>query len=124
MDQRHLQRTKIVQNLFAYSFKTKNKLPFPEDPKTAKIISKLKTIDNLIEKYAPRYPLANISRTDLSILRVSIFDLVVEKKTPKKVVINEAVELAKELSGENSYAFINAVLGKILNDPANSSGSK
>lgn len=117
MDIRHLQRTKIVQNLFAFSFKSVTDLPFPEETKTPKIIEKLNTIDKLIEKHAPRYPLQNISRTDLSILRTSVYDLIFEKKTPKKVVINEAVELAKELSGENSYAFINAVLGKILDDP-------
>ncbi|OGK08305.1 transcription antitermination factor NusB [Candidatus Roizmanbacteria bacterium RIFCSPHIGHO2_01_FULL_35_10] len=126
MDIRHLQRTKIVQNLFAYSFgrhmtappikKLPFSLPFPEEQKTQKIIKKLKTIDKLIKKYASRYPLANISRTDLSILRVSIYDLMLEKKTPPKVVINEAVEMAKEMSGENSFAFVNAILGKILTE--------
>lgn len=116
MDQRHLQRTKIVQNLFAHSFKSVSALPFPDEKKTQKIIKVLKKIDQLIEKFAPRYPLQNISRTDLSILRVSVYDLLIDKKTPQKVVINEAVELAKELSGETSYAFVNAVLGKILSE--------
>ncbi len=114
MDQRHLQRIKIVQNLFAYSYNSKNSLPYPDEVKTQKIIAKLEKIDQFITKFAPRYPLKNIAKTDLSILRMSIYELLFEKKTPEKVTINEAVELAKELSGEKSYAFINAVLGKIL----------
>lgn len=125
MDPRHLKRIKIVQNLFSFSFgrhktapasgKLGSNLPYPEETKTHKIIAKLVAIDQLIKKYAPRYPLNNIARTDLSILRMSIYELIYERQTPQKVAINEAVELAKELSGENSFAFINAVLGKILN---------
>ena len=115
MDQRHLQRIKIVQNLFAHSYKLPKNLPHPELAKTQKILTKLGKIDQLIKTHAPRYPLENIARTDLSILRLSVYELIFEKKTPKKVTINEAVELAKQLSGEKSYAFINAVLGKILN---------
>ena len=117
MDQRHLKRIKIVQNLFAYGYqKLRGKLPHPEETKTHKIVAKLDTIDKLIKEYAPRYPLNNIARTDLSIIRMSIYELMFERKTPEKVAIDEAVRLAKELSGEKSYAFINAVLGKILNE--------
>ncbi|MBI4009083.1 transcription antitermination factor NusB [Candidatus Roizmanbacteria bacterium] len=115
MDPRHIQRIKTIQNLFAYSFDQKNNLPFPQDAKTKKIITKLKTIDTMVKQYAPRYPLPNIAKGDLAILRLSIYELIYEKKTPHKVIIDEAIELAKELSGEKSYAFINAVLGKILN---------
>ena len=114
MDPRHKQRIKIVQNLFAFSYNNKNNLPHPNDNKTQKIIKKLSIIDQYIKTYAPRYPLENIAKTDLSILRLAIYELMFEKNTPIKVVINEAVELAKEVSGENSYAFINAILGKVL----------
>ncbi|MCL4378644.1 MAG: transcription antitermination factor NusB [Actinobacteria bacterium] len=115
MDSRHLQRIKIVQNLFAHCFKVlQNNLPYPDDKKTNAILKKLPKIDKYIETYAPRYPLANISKTDLSILRLSIYELLYEKRLPTKVVINEAIELAKDMSGEKSYAFINAVLGKLL----------
>ncbi|OGK14625.1 transcription antitermination factor NusB [Candidatus Roizmanbacteria bacterium RIFCSPHIGHO2_02_FULL_37_15] len=114
MDPRHQQRIKIVQNLFAFSYNNKNNLPHPNDNKTQKIIKKLSIIDQYIKTYAPRYPLENIAKTDLSILRLAIYELMFEKNTPIKVVINEAVELAKEVSGENSYAFINAILGKVL----------
>jgi N utilization substance protein B len=80
------------------------------------IIKHLKKVDNLISANAPRYPLKNVSRTDLAILRLSVFDLIIDKKIPEKVIIDEAVILAKELSGERSYAFVNAVLGKILSN--------
>ena len=76
----------------------------------------LKKVDKLISTNAPRYPLKNVSRTDLAILRLSVFDLIIDQKIPEKVIIDEAVMLAKELSGERSYAFVNAVLGKILSN--------
>lgn len=119
MDPRHLQRIKIVQNLFAYSFREKANLPYPDDAKTKKILKKLQTIDRLIITHAPRYPLQNIAKTDLSILRLAIYELMFEKKTPEKVVIDEAIELAKDLSGEKAYGFINAVLGKVLQQSKN-----
>lgn len=114
MDPRHLQRIEIVQNLFAYSFGLKKNLPYSTNNKTKKVIKKINPIDKLIKKFAPRYPLDNIAKTDLAILRLSIYELAFEKKTPKKVIVNESVELAKELSGEKSYAFVNAVMGKVL----------
>ncbi len=115
MDQRHLQRIKTIQNLFAFSFNgSKTKFPFANDKKTLAVIKNLKKIDSLIIKFAPRYPIDKIAKSDLSILRLSVYELAIEKKIPHKVAINEAVELSKELSGEKSYAFINAVLGKIL----------
>ena len=114
MDPRHLQRIKTIQNLFAYSFEyKKSRLPY-SDSKTKLVIQYRNKIDELIKMYAPKYPLKNIAKTDLAILRLSVYDLAIEKKLPHKVVIDEAVILAKELSGERSYAFVNAVLGKIL----------
>lgn len=115
MDPRHLQRIKTIQNLFAESYAgLKDNLPYPEDEKTKRVLKHLTKIDGYIKTYAPRYPLKNIAKTDLSILRLSIYDLMFEKKVPQKVVIDEAIELAKELSGEKAYAFVNAVLGNIL----------
>ncbi len=97
----------------------KNNLPHPNDEKTKEIVKHLSKIDQFIKKFAPRYPLHNIAKTDLSILRLSIYELMFEKKVPKKVIIDEAIELAKELSGEKSYAFVNAVLGNILKTQSN-----
>jgi len=114
MDPRHTYRAKIVQNLYSYSYNQNKKALPHRDEKTLKIIADLKKIDELISKYAPKYPLDKIAKTDLAILRLSTYELLIEKKEPQKVIINEAVELAKEFSGEKSYAFVNAVLGQIL----------
>ncbi len=113
MDPRHLTRIKTIQNLFAVSFQNaKSKLPY-KDERTGKILKKLDKIDSLIKKYAKKFPIEKIAKIDLAILRLSIYDLFFEKKIPPKVIINEAVELSKELGGDRSYAFINAILGKI-----------
>lgn len=116
MDPRHQQRIKIIQNLYAYSYKTKkNNLFYKNDQFTQTIVKNLSNIDKIISQYALKFPIKKIVKTDLSILRWAIFELNFKKKLPPKVIINEAVELAKELSGERSFAFVNAVLGKVLN---------
>ncbi|MBI2641578.1 transcription antitermination factor NusB [Candidatus Roizmanbacteria bacterium] len=115
MDPRHLKRIETLQNLFAFSFrKVKTNLPYPDDERTKGILKHIEKIDRSIEKFAKRYPLDLIAKTDLAILRLSIYELTFEKKIPQKVVIDEAIELAKEFSGEKSYGFINAILGKVL----------
>lgn len=108
MDPRHLKRRTIVQEIFANSF-FKQKA----SPTTINILKHLHKIDQLISKTAPKFPISKIAKTDLSILRLSIYELIVKKKEPPKVIINEAIELAKEFSSEKSAKFINAVLGKI-----------
>lgn len=120
LDPRHVQRIRIVQNLFASSFSDgKKNLPFPNDEKTLLVFKNVRKIDSYIKLYAKRYPINKIAKTDLCILRLSVYELVIEKELPEKVVIDEAVELAKELSGPKSYGFVNAVLGKILSSLKN-----
>ena len=115
MDQRHLERMKVVQNLFAASFPdAKDNLLHEDSPQTIEILSHLEKIDSYISKNAPKFPLDRIARTDLAILRLAVYELIIRPTEPEKVVINEAVELAKEFGGEKSYAFINAVLGSIV----------
>ncbi|OGK52077.1 hypothetical protein A2966_03740 [Candidatus Roizmanbacteria bacterium RIFCSPLOWO2_01_FULL_41_22] len=117
MDPRHAKRTKIVQNLYALCFiKGKSNLPFPKEKTTIDIQKNLTKIDGFIAKHAPKYPLERIAKTDLSILRLAVYELFIVKLAPYKVVINEAVELAREIGSDRSYAFINAVLGSILNE--------
>jgi len=113
MDPRHEKRLKTIQNLFSYSFNLKNNLPYPQDSSTKLIISYLDQIDDLVKKYASKFPLQKIAKIDLAILRLAIYELTIELKQPKKVIINEAVELAKEVGGERSFAFINGILGKV-----------
>lgn len=117
MDKRHFRRIQTVQNLFAWSYsQDTNTLPDKEDEKTLAVIKSLPQIDELITKHAEKFTIDKIARTDLAILRLSIYELMIEKQIPPKVIIDEAVEIAKEMAGDKSYAFINAVLGKILSD--------
>ena len=78
----------------------------------------IKTLDALILKAAPEYPIEKINGVDRNILRLALYELVFEEesKTPAKVAINEAIELAKNFGGETSRKFINGVLGNIYND--------
>lgn len=73
----------------------------------------LSEIDKYICESAPEWPIDQISLIDKSILRLAIFELIYAKNVPPKVVINEAVELAKQFSGENSSKFVNGVLGTV-----------
>jgi len=109
IDPRHLLRLKIIQELYSQDF---TEQPFLL-PKTKSILNSLNSLNSQITKHAPKFPLEKIAKIDLAILRLAIFELTIEKKEPAKVIINEAVELAKELGSEKSFAFVNAVLGKI-----------
>lgn len=71
-------------------------------------------LDDIIRPLAPEWPIEQIARMDRVILRIGAYELLFEKDVPPKVVINEAVELAKAFGGENSSKFINGVLGSVL----------
>jgi len=119
VDSRHKKRIQIVQNLYATSFQKDNNVKLPHknlQAITKEILLNQISIDEHIKRHAPKYPLDKIARTDLGILRLALYELTIEKKEPTKVIINEAVELAKELGNERSYAFVNAVLGSIVKD--------
>ncbi len=73
-------------------------------------------IDSIISKSAPEWPIDQISKVDLSILRIAIFELLHREATPTKVAIDEAVELAKEFGGANSSKFVNGVLGTVVKE--------
>jgi len=111
MDPRHELRVKIIQQLFALSFE-KGKV-LKQDKKTVEILKNLLKINNYIKEFAPKYPINRISKVDLAILQLAVYELLFEKQTPPKVVIDEAVELSKELGSEKTFGFVNAVLGKV-----------
>lgn len=73
--------------------------------------SKETELDSELQPLAPDWPIDKIARIDRVILRMGLYELKYEKDVPPKVVINEAVELAKAFGGENSSKFINGVLG-------------
>ncbi|MEK7620981.1 MAG: transcription antitermination factor NusB [Patescibacteria group bacterium] len=73
---------------------------------------KRKQLDELIQPIAPEWPLTQIAKVDLTILRLALYELTeMSDVAPPKVVINEAVELAKAFGSDNSSRFINGVLG-------------
>lgn len=74
------------------------------------------SIDELITKYAPQWPIQQMKLVDLQILRIAIFEGFVEKITPPKVAIDEAIEIAKDFGGESSGKFVNGVLGAIYEE--------
>jgi len=87
--------------------------------------TKASELDDIIRPVAPEWPIEQIARMDRIILRIGTYELVNDKSVPPKVVINEAVELAKAFGGENSSKFINGVLGTILrNNEEKSAKSK
>jgi N utilization substance protein B len=70
-------------------------------------------IDSVIAPAAPEWPVDQIAKIDKIILRIGVYELMIKRDVPPKVVINEAVELAKAFGGENSSKFVNGVLGTI-----------
>ena len=110
LDPRHKKRQDIVQLLFSYSFLDQK----ISDPKAVAVIAKITEIDEQIKVIAPEFPIDKINKVDLSILRLAIFELQFEKSTPPKVIVDEAIELAKEFGGESSPGFINGAIGKLL----------
>ena len=70
-------------------------------------------LDALVEKFAPAFPLEQMSIIDRNILRLAIFEILFSDKTPPKVAINEAIELAKEFGSDSSPRLINGVLGSV-----------
>ena len=110
-DPRHQKRIKLIQELFSYQFNSKPKASENLLP----IIKSLKKIDATIEKSAPLWPIAQINRIDLAILRLAVYELLLNS-TPEKVAVDEAVELAKEFGSDSSPSFVNGVLGAVIDD--------
>ncbi|OGY31572.1 MAG: transcription antitermination factor NusB [Candidatus Woykebacteria bacterium RIFCSPLOWO2_01_FULL_41_12] len=139
-DPRHLARIIALQSLFEWSLNSINieeilnrnandyvQIDTPEenrskvDSQLANLIvngvtENLDSIDTIIQNSAPEWPLSQIAKVDLEILRIAIFELCMAKNVPPKVAIDEAVELAKEFGGENSSKFVNGVLGTVVKE--------
>jgi len=107
-DPRHKRRRLVVQGLFAAPFKGRK-----IEETARKIYEGRERWDKLITQSAPAWPIDKLNRIDLAILRLATYELVVTD-TPPKVIIDEAVELAKEFGAESSPSFVNGVLGNIL----------
>lgn len=80
-------------------------------------------IDRRLAESAANWSVGRMTGVDRSIMRLAVYELTQERDTPPKVVVNEAIELAKRFSGEQSSRFINGVLNNVLRDRlAESSG--
>lgn len=75
-----------------------------------------KKLDAKLQPVAPEWPIDQIARMDRVVLHMGLYELLYKKDVPPKVVINEAVELAKAFGSDNSSKFINGVLGTLLRD--------
>ena len=133
MASRHLSRSIVLQSLYEWDFYDKkpelksiverNIKDFGPGLEELDFIWKLiegvqtnmPQIDNIIEKAAPEWPIAQISVIDRNVLRIGLQELLYANKeeVPPKVAINEAIELAKTFSGTTSGKFVNGVLGTV-----------
>lgn len=135
MSNRHLARTVAMQTLYEWDFNGrttddvvgllkenfKQFAPdFSDEGFSAALIRGVMDnradIDATITKYAPEWPLEQITIVDRNVLRLGVFELMYSQDVPPKVAINEAIELAKGFGGESSGRFVNGVLGAIFRD--------
>lgn len=109
LDPRHKKRQKLIEELFKGEFHDQ-----PVESKAADILKQKTLLDTKIAEAAPEFPVEKINKVDLAILRLAVYELLIDKQAPQKVVIDEAIELAKEYGGETSPSFINGALGNII----------
>ena len=88
------------------------------------VIKNRKEIDQNIKNFAPAWPIEQIPVIDRNILRLAIFEILLDNSIPVKVAINEAVELAKAFGSDSSRRFVNGVLGALLSRHVPSPGHK
>lgn len=133
MASRHLSRSIVLQSLYEWDFYNKkhalkdiverNIKDFGPGLEELDFIWQLISgiekhmaeLDNIIEKAAPEWPIAQIAMIDRNVLRIGLFELLHADKeeVPPKVAINEAIELAKTFAGQTSGKFVNGVLGTV-----------
>ena len=137
MANRHLSRSIAMQSLYEWDFNGKK----PDDlekivEKNIKefgpglkdesfiwqiiqgVVANFSSLNKIIEKAAPEWPIEQITIVDRNILRIGLYELLYGNKeeVPPKVAINEAIELAKTFGGESSGKFINGVLGTVFKE--------
>lgn len=137
MSQRHLSRSIVLQTLFEWDFENQKESEIPKifernikefapgssdrpfmNNLLQTVLEKRKTLDDLIVKAAPDWPLEKISPVDRNILRIGLAELLFadRNEVPPKVAINEAIELAKTFGGDTSGRFVNGVLGAVYKE--------
>lgn len=84
--------------------------------KYAKITEKLEELDNILNEKSAGWKTKRMSKVDLNILRLAVYEMKYDEDVPVKVAINEAVEISKSFGGEDSASFVNGILGKIARE--------
>lgn len=115
LDPRHKKRQKAVEDLFRLGFH-KQRI----GDLARKVRDNQKSIDEKVASAAPEFPIDKINKIDLAILRLAVYEFMFSKDTPQKVIIDEAIELAKEYGGDTSPSFVNGALGKLIKNGKNS----
>jgi len=77
------------------------------------VLENKENINERIKQFAPMWPIGQIPVVDRNILRLAIFEILIDNKVPVKAAINEAVELAKIFGSDSSSRFVNGVLGSV-----------
>jgi transcription antitermination protein NusB len=115
-DPRHIKRMNIVTGLYALKFEhckipklNTNELSIINEIEQNKI-----EINRIINRYSQKFNTEKMSKIDLCILQLAVFELTFVNKEPCRVIIDEAIELAKEFGSIKSPQFVNGVLGKLI----------
>ena len=136
MSKRHLARSIVMQILYQWDFRDKPTAGLPAISKQTieefgigldenidyikntvdDVIENEDKIDAKIEEYSDKWDIDQMSIVDRNILRVGIFELMINEDIPEKVAIDEAIEIAKSYGGPSSGKFVNGILGAIYND--------
>lgn len=134
MANRHLARTIALQTLYEWDFNKQRPAipallqrnlrefaPAFDDQQfserlVAGVLEHIAALNDYIARYAPEWPLDQITVIDRNVLRIGVYELKFDVDIPPKVAINEAIELAKTFGGPSSGKFVNGVLGTIYKD--------
>ncbi|MBQ9983700.1 MAG: transcription antitermination factor NusB [Lachnospiraceae bacterium] len=92
--------------------KSESNIAYIED-KVRAIVSNVSVIDSKIEECCDGWNLNRIGKAELTIMRIAVYEIMMEEAVPNSVAINEAVELSKLYCDEDAKGFVNAVLGKV-----------
>ena len=84
--------------------------------KYEKILECLAEIDGILNQSSSGWKVSRMSKVDVNILRLAVYEMKYDEDVPVKVAINEAVELAKKFGGDDSSSFVNGILGKIAKE--------
>jgi transcription antitermination protein NusB len=115
-DPRHQRRIVVMQALYGLEYQPNLSPELPEDivNTVGNIMSNRIAINVAIDSFAKSFTTEKMSKIDLAILQLGVYELLFDKKEPYRVVIDEAIELAKEFGSSNSQKFINGILGHLV----------